>query len=159
MIVKLTGIILLALGSGCICAERIGKGRKEIELLYDLSGALESIEGIICWEKATLPQAIQRQITRKKCGGMFSMILNYVKSGDTLQNSWEKTFSELSSVSDILCRIELFGDETRITGQLHLAAQQLRKQAERHSNERPEKEKLCVAVCSSVLGVLTILLF
>lgn len=159
MIAKLTGALLLILGSGYFCVGQIMQRRKEIQLRYELAAALESMEGMIRWENATLPRAIEHQCDRDECGEMFSHVLENVKGGSTLQRSWHKTFFAEESVRDILCRIELSGDETRIIGQLHLAAQQLRQTAEQCNAGRSENEKLSVAICASAVGLITILLF
>lgn len=156
---KVVGALLLVMGGGYLCAERIVRRRKEIQLLYELAIALESIEGMIRWEKVVLPVALERQCSRENCGKIFSYILDLVKGELTLQDAWNKAFSRIAIAGDILCRMEFSGDETRITGQLHMAAQQMRQRAEQQSAGRGESEKLSVAVCVSSVGLLAILLF
>ena len=159
MIGKITGAILLALGGGYLCVEQNARGRKEIRLLYELSAALESMEGMIRWEKATLPSAIGRQCGRELCGEFFEEILNLVESGIALQKAWIDTFLQVKTMEDILCRLEFSGDEIHLTGQLQLAANQLRKRAEQQNAGRAEREKLHIVVCASAVGLITILLF
>lgn len=159
MIAKLAGALLLVLGGGHFCVERIRRRRKEIQLRYELAVALESMEGMIRWEKATLLAAIKGQCGRNGCGEMFSDILKLVKSKTALQDAWKKTFWLIEPVRDIMCRIELSGDELRITGQLHWAAQQLRQTAEQCNADRAESEKLCWVICASAVSLVTILLF
>lgn len=159
MIAKLTGALLLALGGGYLCMERIGRRRREVDRCCELAAALESIEGMIRWEKAALPVAIERQCSRINCGEIFSEILDAMKSKTALQDAWKNSFSKFTLVADVLCSIEFSGDENRITGQLHLAAEQLRKTAEQYNEERAESEKLNVAVCASAVGLIIILLF
>ena len=158
MINKLIGAMMLATGGGLLCAREIKRRRKEIRLLYELAVALESMEGLIRWEKATLPLAIERQCRRMQCGSVFADILSLMKSDSTLQVAWGNAFSKVSAAEDILCRLEFSGDEECLTGQLHLAAQQLRQRAEQCNAGRAESEKLYVAVYGSVVGLLTILL-
>ena len=159
MIGKLAGALLLVLGGGYLCVERNVQGRKEIRLLYELAAALENIEGMIRWEKAALPAAIEQQCSRELCGAYFQKTLFLLKGENTLQCAWRSAFSKLKVAEDILCRLELSGDEQHLTGQLQLTAQQLRQRAEQRNTDRAESEKLRVAVCTSVVGLVTILLF
>lgn len=156
---KVVGALLLVVGGGYLCADRIVGRRKEIQLLYELATAMESMEGMIRWEKVVLPVALERQCSRENCGGMFSHILDLMKDEMTLQEAWEKGVCPFPIAEDILCRLEFSGDETRIIGQLHMVVQQLRQRAEQRSARRGESERLSVAVCASAVGLLAILLF
>ena len=159
MIGKIAGALLLVLGSGYLCVEQNARGRKDIRLLYELAAALESIEGMIRWEKAALPVAIQRQCSRELCGGYFRNIILLLDDGNILQNAWTSAFSLSKAAGDLLCRLEFSGDEQRLCGQLQLAAQQLRRRAEQQDAGRTERETLRVVVCTSVVGLVAILLF
>ena len=159
MIGKITGALLLVVGGGYLCVERNAQGRKEIRLIYELASALESMEGMIRWEKAALPAAIKRQCSRELCGELFQKTLLLMEDETTLQRAWEISFSKLKTAGDILRRMEFSGDELHLTGQLQLAAQQLRQRAEQRNADRNEREKLRMAVCASVVGLATILLF
>lgn len=158
MIAKVMGAFLLAAGGGYFCVDRIVQRRREIRLLYELAAAMESMEGIIRWEKVTLPVAIERQCNRELCGGFFLETMELMKSKMTLQCAWEKSFAMVKLAKDILCRMEFSGDEEHLTGQLRLSAQRLRQRAEQYSAGRSESEKLRVAICVSVVGLITILL-
>ncbi len=160
MIGKLLGGVLLAVGGGVLCVGRIKKTRSEIALLQDLSAALENMEAVIRWQKLTLPQAIEKQCSRDASGGYFCKIQDALKSELPLHSVWRQTFlgSEISEIAETCGQMELTGDEVRITGELHLAAYRLRQAAERGNACRSESEKLCVAVCASAVGILTILL-
>ena len=159
MIGKLAGAFLLVLGGGYLCVERNVQGRKEIRLLYELAAAMENIAGMIRWEKAALPAAIEQQCSRELCGVYFQKTLILLKGENTLQCAWRCAFSKLKVAEDILCRVEFSGDEQHLIGQLQLAAQQLRQRADMRNTGRSESEKLRVAVCASVIGLVTILLF
>lgn len=160
MIGKVLGGMLLVLGGGVLCVGRIRKTRREIALLRELSVALESMEAVIRWQKLTLPQAIERQCGRNASGAYFCEIRDLLKSGIPLHSCWKQVFSktEVSDVAETCGQMELTGDEVRITGELHLAAHRLRQAAERENAARSESEKLCVGVCASAVGILTILL-
>ena len=160
MITKSAGALLLLLGSGLVCVERIRRNRRQIALLHDLAAALESIEAAIRWQKLTLPCAIERQCNRELSGAFFQSVIVRLKEEETLHASWSEVFSAIEPPigAELLSRMELSGDEVRITGELHLTAQQLRQEAEKSAARRAESEKLSVAVCVSAAGLITILL-
>ncbi len=157
---KLPGALLILLGGCLVCLNQRRAVRMEIGLLRELTAALESIETLIRWQKETLPRAILRQCQRPLCGGMFKAVLENVESGNALHDSWKEVFSWSSTtdVAEILCHIELQGDEEQITGNLRAAEQGLERLRQEKMARRRQSEKLCTALVLSGAGLAIIVL-
>ncbi len=157
---KLLGCVLLAVGGGMLCVQRITAQRQTIRLLHDLASALESIEAAIRWQKLPIPRAVEQQKGRKLCGGSFCKMLRDMESGTTLHTAWINAFQTLlpEETAEILCSVEWSGDEAQITGNLAYAAQRLRTLACEKSARQSQAEKLYIALSVSGVGFLAILL-
>ena len=158
--VKLLGSTLLCVGGTMLCLQRITAERRNLRMLRELAAAIESIEMMIRWQKFPLPRAIALQKERPFCGEKFECVCSALKSGDTLHGAWKKVFGQIGApeLAEILCSIEWRGDEERLTGGLHYAAQQLRELTRVKTAEKTQREKLWVAVSAAVVGVLVIIL-
>ena len=64
----------------------------------------------------------------------------------------------MEAAAGVLGRVELQGDASQIMGSLCLAAEQLRKLAAETESRQGQRERLCVAVGTSLGGLLVILL-
>ncbi len=158
--VKLLGCVLLAVGGGMLCVQRIAAQRQEIRLLRDIAAALESIEAAIRWQKLSIPRAIEQQKERKLCGEAFNSILCEMEIGTALHTAWQRTFRErvTEEMAEILCNMEWNGDETQITGNLNYAVQRLQVLASEKHARQPQREKLYIALSASGVGLLAIML-
>lgn len=157
---KLFGALLILSGGFWACFYQCRSVRTEICLLQELTAALESMETAIRWQKIPLPRTIMQQSDRPLCGETFANILKDMESGFTLQKSWIKEFRRNISadIAEILCRIELQGDEEQITGNLRAAIQGLVHLRQEKEARRREREKLYMAVVLSGAGLAIIVL-
>lgn len=157
---KWIGSLLLIGATAWLCAQWIVSRRRTIALLQDLAAALESMEATIRWQKTPLPKAISDQCGRDHSGCYFRSIQKNLNSNLPLHQVWSEAFADVqpTEAGEILRRLELTGDEVRITGSLHLAAAQLREVAQGYRQRQREQEKLSVAVCVSGVSLLIILL-
>ena len=159
MTTSIWGALLILLGVAVYCGGWITGKRQELRQIYALAAALERMEGVVRWQQLPMDRILVRELAGD-CGRWFGTIKEKVESGFTLQASWKETFSkmEVEAVADILCRVELQGDAIQIMGSLRLAAEQLRKLAAETESRQGQKERLCMAVGTSLGGLLVILL-
>ena len=157
---KLFGALLILSGGFLACLYQRRAVRTEICLLQELTAALGSMETAIRWQKKPLPRTIMQQSDRPLCGRIFANILGNLESGITLQQAWENAFCRdiSADIAEILCRIELQGDEEQITGNLRAAAQSLVHLRQEKEAQRQEKEKLYMAMVLSGAGLAIIVL-
>ena len=85
---KLLGAAMIAASCGWLCAGKIRRERLALHLLGELVDALGSMEGTIRFQRLPLPQVIAAQMGRACCGTYFSAVLQYIKGGYALQESW-----------------------------------------------------------------------
>lgn len=118
------------------------------------------MEGTIRFQRLPLPQVIATQTGRACCGTYFSAVLQYMKGGYALQESWAEAWQKLPDreTARILQRIEWSGDETQLLRNLAYARQTLAALWDRRSAARREREKLTLAAALSAAGLLVILL-
>ncbi len=157
---KLPGALLILLGGFLACLYQRRAVRTEISLLRELTAALENMETAIRWQKMPLPRTIMQQCDRTLCGKVFENVLDKLESGNTLQSSWEQAFSKNASpdFAEILCQVDLQGDEQQITGSLRSAAQSLVRLRQEKEAQRQQREKLYMAVVLSGAGLAIIVL-
>lgn len=157
---KFFGALLILLGGLLACLYQRRAVRTELCLLRELAAALESMETVIRWQKKPLPQTILQQCRRPLCGKTFENVLGNMKGGSTLQTSWEKAFLENTApdVAEVLCQVELQGDEQQITGNLCAAAHSLERLRQEKETRRQQREKLYMAVVLSSAGLAIIVL-
>ncbi len=157
---KLLGAAMIAASCGWLCAGKIRRERLALRLLGELVDALGSMEGTIRFQRLPLPQVIAAQTGRTCCGTYFSAVLQYMKGGYALQESWAETWRKLPDreTARILQRIEWGGDETQLLGNLAYARRTLTALWDRRSAARREREKLTLAAALSAAGLLVILL-
>lgn len=157
---KLLGAAMIAASCGWLCAGKIRRERLALRLLGELVDALGSMEGTIRFQRLPLPQVIAAQTEREICGTYFLAVLQYMKSGHTLQESWVEAWRKLPDreTARVLRRIEWGGDETQLLGNLAYARRTLAALWDRRSAARREREKLTLAAALSAAGLLVILL-
>ena len=158
---KLLGAAMIAASCGWLCAGKIRRERLALRVLGELVDALGSMEGTIRFQRLPLPQVIAAQTGREICGTYFLAVLQYMKGGHTLQESWVEAWRKLPDreTARILQRIEWGGgDETQLLGNLAYARRTLAALWDRRSAARREREKLTLAAALSAAGLLVILL-
>lgn len=157
---KLLGAAMIAASCGWLCAGKIRRERLALCLLGELVDALGSMEGTIRFQRLPLPQVIAAQTEREICETYFLTVLQYMKSGHTLQESWVEAWRKLPDreTARVLQRIEWGGDETQLLGNLAYARRTLAALWDRRSAARREREKLTLAAALSAAGLLVILL-
>ena len=157
---KLLGAAMITAACGWLCAGKIRRERLALRLLGELVDALGSMEGTIRFQRLPLPQVIAAQAGREGCGTYFLAVLQYMKGGYALQESWTEAWRNLPDreTARVLQRIEWGGDETQLLGNLAYARRTLTALWDRRSAARREREKLTLAAALSTAGLLVILL-
>lgn len=157
---KLLGAVMIVSACGWYCAGKIRRERRALQLLAELADALGSMEGSIRFQRLPLPQVLAAQAERKLCGTYFSGVLQYMKGGYTLQDSWDGIWGKFPDreTAQILRRVEWSGDEPQLLGNLAYARRMLAALWEKRSAARREREKLTLAAALSAAGLLVILL-
>ncbi|MBP3654650.1 MAG: hypothetical protein J6J04_04365 [Oscillospiraceae bacterium] len=157
---KLPGALLLITGFFLSCRNWILQRREELCRLEELTIALEHMSAMIRMKKEPILQAAHYQKNRTHCGALFQQLTNMMHSDHTLQYAWNQTFSAVQPVeaANILNSVELSGDESRITGGLNLAANQLRELAACRRAQQKQNERLCLTLGSCIAGVIVIML-
>ena len=157
---KTAGIILVLAGSTWIAAADLCSRRKALTLLQELAAALNEMEACVRWKRETLPNIIAQQTERPLCGAYFSVVLDGLQGGLTMESAWKQAFAQLQprEAGECLCRVELCGDEQHLMGNLHLASETLRQLRREWKENQREEEKLHLAMVFSGAGMLIILL-
>ena len=157
---KLLGAMCLMVGTAMICRKWIRHRRWELQLMGETAVALEHMAALIRLKKEPLLQAVRQQKERLCCGELFARLAECVEQGETLQHSWNRTFSALEprEMAEVLCRMDVTGDEIQITGALCLAAQQLRQMAEQRREGQKQNERLCLTLGICAAGIMAIVL-
>ena len=88
------------------------------------------------------------------------MAVDFLKSGMTLQNAWETAFDGfcMQGGRDVLTRLEFSGDEQRLTENLRLCQERLRRVLGGMEREARNRGRLLAACALSGGGLLVILL-
>ena len=88
------------------------------------------------------------------------MAVDFLKSGITLQNAWKMAFDRfcVSEGRDELTRLEFSGDEQRLTENLRLCQERLRRVLGGMEREARNRGRLLAACALSGGGLLVILL-
>ncbi len=153
---KLVGIALMSAGSVLCWWKSVVARRSRIQALWQLTAALERMENAVRWQMLPLPRVLEREATDTTWGKCFSEIKDSLKSEIPLHMLWSRTFSKIQpeEAAQIVCRIDLQGDVTQLTGSLHLAAEELRRLARQLEATRQEKERLTAAAGAAVAAML-----
>ena len=108
----------------------------------------------------TDPQLLAQLAQRPVCGTYFDAVREMLQSDMPLQIAWNKTFSRIpdAETAEVLRRMELGGDETRLLTQLEDARQVLTTLAARWAREDAQDRRVAGALALSAAGLLVILL-
>ena len=153
MSAKLIGALLIFAAGALLFLQCRRQSRGELLFLQDMAPALEQMEAAIRFRRLPMPDLLAEQTKRPYCGQVFTQVEQHMKSGSTLQDSWELAADAVpwKQGKSILAALELSGDAQRIGDNLRLAALSL--QAKRH-----ERQKMILALTASGCGLLVILL-
>lgn len=158
MIGKLVGAMCITAAALRLLWGQMSLRRQQLQLLQELAAALETMAAQIRWQRRPLPRILETLCTYPCAGIYFFKVQKELKCGLPLQNSWRNAFSDVPLAGDLLCTLELSGDEEKLTGALSYAAGQLRERWEQCCSQRRQVAKLWLAGVLSGAGVLIILL-
>ena len=158
MIGKLVGAVCITAAALRLLWGQMTLRRQQLQLLQELAAALDTMAAQIRWQRRPLPRILEALCVYPCAGVYFFHVQKRPKRGMTFQNSWQNAFSDVSLAGDLLCTLELSGDEEKLTGALSYAAGQLRERWEQCCSQRRQMAKLWLAGVLSGAGVLIILL-
>ena len=155
----LGGLLILCAAAECVIRERQQAARKR-RLLGELLCALGDMESAVRFRRLSMPRILKEQAERPACGAYFEKTLEYLESGTTLQNAWESAFGELPGLRarETLTRLELSGDEQRVTENLHLCQERLGQVLAETERRDRDRSRVLAACALSGGGMLVILL-
>lgn len=157
---KIMGASLL--GTACVlaCWSVISDQKKRLGLLQGFADALERMEGLIRWQRLSVPRVLTAESGRQPCGEYFRKVRDMVKSGQTLQCAWQKVFSAFPEETggDVLRALEWSGDTLQVTGNLRRGSAELRTAAAKLAQEQREKRRLYISLWASAALMLIIIL-
>ena len=127
MTAKLAGAALIVAGAVWCCAARRRRQRQRLTLAQALAQALSAMETGIRWQRRPMPQLLAQLAQRPVCGTYFDAVREMLQSDMPLQSAWNRAFSRIpdAETAEVLRRMELGGDETRLLTQLEDARQAL----------------------------------
>lgn len=158
MTIKLIGAACIALAAGNTLRTIFVQRRQDEELLRHMAVALTTMAREIRWHHRPIP-AILQQLKRDEIVGVyFEEIAILLDSKNTLQDAWDKVFSDFPLERETMINISITGDEEQLTASLKNAAESLQRALELHRSKRPEQTKLYVAAAMSAAGGLILLL-
>ena len=160
MTAKLAGAALIVAGAVWCCAARRRRQRQRLTLAQALAQALSAMETGIRWQRRPMPQLLAQLAQRPVCGLYFDAVREMLQSDMTLQIAWNRAFSRIpdAETAEVLRRMELGGDETRLLTQLEDARQALTALAARWAREDAQDRRVAGALALSAAGLLVILL-
>ena len=163
MTAKLAGAALIVAGAVWCCAARRRRQRQRLTLAQALAQALSAMETGIRWQRRPMPQLLAQlaQLAQRPvCGTYFGAVREMLQSDIPLQIAWSRTFSRIpdAETAEVLRRMELGGDETRLLTQLEDARQALTTLAARWAREDAQDRRVTGALALSAAGLLVILL-
>ena len=156
MTAKLAGAALIVAGAVWCCAARRRRQRQRLTLAQ----ALSAMETGIRWQRRPMPQLLAQLAQRPVCGLYFDAMWEMLQSNIPLQSAWNRAFSRIpdAETAEVLRRMELGGDETRLLTQLEDARQALTALAARWAREDAQDRRVAGALALSAAGLLVILL-
>lgn len=160
MSAKLIGALLIFAAGALLFLQCRRQSRGELLFLQDMASALEQMEAAIRFRRLSMPDLLAEQTKRAYCGQVFTQVEQHMKSGSTLQDSWELAADAVpwKQGKSILAALELSGDAQRIGDNLRLAALSLRDLVCQRQAGRHERQKMILALTASGCGLLVILL-
>ena len=160
MTIKLIGALLIFTAGGSLVSQTARQRNREMRFLSDMAAALEQMEASLRFRRLPMLELLQEQTVRPCCGQLFALIIQYMTSGNTLQNSWSRAVEKTPypRIRTVLLTLELTGDAQRIGENLRTCARSLRELLCREQTEKREKQKVTLALTASACGLLVILL-
>ena len=160
MSAKLIGALLIFAAGALLFLQCRRQSRGELLFLQDMASALEQMEAAIRFRRLPMPDLLAEQAKRPYCGQVFMQVEQRMKSGSTLQDSWELAADAVpwKQGKSVLAALELSGDAQRIGDNLRLTALSLRDLVCQRQAGRHERQKMILALTASGCGLLVILL-
>ena len=160
MTCKLIGALLIFAAGGSLVTQSVRQRNRELRFLFDMAAALEQMETAIRFRMLPMPELLREQTAREYCGQCFLLIIQYMESGNTLQDSWAKSIRSVPwpQAKAILLPLELAGDTRRIGENLRACADSLRELLRQQQAQKRERQKMTLALTASACGLLVILL-
>ena len=157
---KVIGALLILGAGGGLLVQLWRQSRAEILFLQDMASALEQMEAAIRFRRLPMPELLREQVARQCCGGLFLQIIQNMKRGETLQNSWTLAARSIpwTQAADTLCALELSGDEQRLGENLRACADSLHAVLRCRQADKQQRQKMALAITASCCGLLVILL-
>lgn len=160
MIGKLLGALLICGAGAWGLEQKWRQGREEERFIADMAASLEQAETSIRFRRLPVPDILQEQVQRASCGSLYSEVIQHMKRGVPLQDSWTRSAAAVpyNAPKTILLTLEWSGDEERICLNLRRTAAQLRETLSQLTSQRKQTQKLSLALTASACGLLVILL-
>ena len=135
MMGKLLGALLICGAGAWSLGQKWRQGREEERFFADMAASLEQAESSIRFRRLPMPDILREQAQRTACGWIYSQVIQHMKSGVPLQESWTRSVTDVpyKSPKTILQTLEWSGDEDRICLNLRRTAAQLREEIGRAS--------------------------
>ena len=89
MSAKLIGALLIFAAGALLFLQCRRQSRGELLFLQDMASAMEQMEAAIRFRRLPMPDLLAEQTKRAYCGQVFTQVEQHMKSGSTLQDSWE----------------------------------------------------------------------
>lgn len=155
----LGGLLIMSAAAACVIKEQ-QREMRDRQMLEEMLCALGAMECAVRFRRISMPQILEEQAARPVCGGYFKMAVDFLKSGITLQSAWKMAFDGfcVSEGRDVLTRLEFSGDEQRLTENLRLCQERLRRVLGGMEREARNRGRLLAACALSGGGLLVILL-
>ena len=157
---KLLGAALIGGGAvGSFAAYR-RQMRRRRTMLQSLLQAVSHMETAVRWRRLPMTPLLTELAQWPCYGEYFAAVLKKMEGHIPLHTAWKEVFTAIpdGDVSDILCAVELTGDETQLLAALQYAQHGLRQLAQRRQEEDIRERRLTGAALFSAAGLLVILL-
>ena len=157
---KLLGAALIGgTAAWCFAAYR-RQMRRRRTMLRSLLQAVSHMETAVRWRRLPMTPLLTELAGWPCCGEYFAAVLQRMESHIPLHTAWKDVFAAIpdGDVADLLCAVELTGDETQLLDALQYARHGLRQLAQRRQGEDIRARRLTGAALFSAAGLLVILL-
>ena len=157
--VKNAGTLLILSAAAWIIRSYYREQGARKKQLTELIWAFEHIETEIRWRHRPFPAIMQDLSVLPNVGNAFKTMAEMLTADFALQNAWDIAFSAFpDEISSVARRMDLSGDEKRLTDGFLCAAQSLRRAEEELEKEKKERGRLFTALTLCGAGLLLILL-
>lgn len=134
--------------------------RRRRTMLRSFLQAVSHMETAVRWRRLPMTPLLTELAQWPCCGEYFAAILKRMEGHTPLHIAWKEVFAAIpdGDAADILCAVELTGDETQLLAALQYAQHGLRQLAQRRQEEDIRERRLTGAALLSAAGLLVILL-